>query len=299
LTNCLVAGNTARYGGGLHLSLDAVATLINSTVADNEALYTGGGIYNEYYYIPAGVHFKNCIVWGNTPNQIRTDSGSTTAVAYSCVEGGHAGPGNISDDPQFRHGPSGSWTANATYDAATGQTTFTDTNAGWVEGELIGKTLNPDIAQYRQSLIVGNTVHTVIVWGDFAALGSSGRTYQVHDYAQSPCSPVIDAANNGFLPPDTYDLNTNGDTSEPIPFDLDGNPRIAWCDVDMGAYEYQGPFGDRDENCEVDLYDFAGFQQCFAPGGPVTTGCDAFDFDLDDDVDLEDFGCFEKFFARP
>jgi hypothetical protein len=55
-----------------------------------------------------------------------------------------------------------------------------------------------------------------------------------HLLAESPC---IDAGDNTALPPDTLDLDDDGDTEEPIPFDLDGSPRISGLAVDMGAYE--------------------------------------------------------------
>jgi len=80
---------------------------------------------------------------------------------------------------------------------------------------------------------------------------TSGATYQIHDYHLTGGSPCIDAADNDAVPPDTLDLDGDGDTTEPIPFDLDGNPRFvddpATPDtgngeppiVDMGAYEFQ------------------------------------------------------------
>src|SRR5574341_640810 len=53
------------------------------------------------------------------------------------------------------------------------------------------------------------------------------------------CSPAIDAGDTAALPPDTLDLDGDGNTAEPIPYDLDGNPRLDGL-VDMGAYERVG-----------------------------------------------------------
>jgi hypothetical protein len=52
-------------------------------------------------------------------------------------------------------------------------------------------------------------------------------------------SPCINAGSNAALPPDTADLDGDGDTTEPIPLDLDGNTRVFNGVVDMGAYELQ------------------------------------------------------------
>lgn len=117
-----------------------------------------------------------------------------------------------------------------------------------------------------------------------------------------PGSPCIDAGSNGLLPPDVADLNTNGDTGEPNPFDLDGAPRIAWCYVDMGAYEYQGPFGDFFEDCTVDLDDYALFEVCLRFSGPdeeppFEECLNVFDFDQDTDVDLNDYAAFQLAFT--
>jgi predicted outer membrane repeat protein len=57
-------------------------------------------------------------------------------------------------------------------------------------------------------------------------------------------SPAIDAGDNGLLPPDTHDLNRDGDISEPLPLDLDSYQRITdgndddTATADQGAYEF-------------------------------------------------------------
>jgi hypothetical protein len=51
-------------------------------------------------------------------------------------------------------------------------------------------------------------------------------------------SPCINAGDNAALSPNTTDLGYDGDTTQPIPLDLDGEPRIIADVVDMGAYEY-------------------------------------------------------------
>jgi parallel beta-helix repeat protein len=50
-------------------------------------------------------------------------------------------------------------------------------------------------------------------------------------------SPCVNAGDDAALPPDEFDLDNDGNTSEPIPVDLDGNPRSQAGAVDMGAYE--------------------------------------------------------------
>jgi hypothetical protein len=72
-----------------------------------------------------------------------------------------------------------------------------------------------------------------------------------YDVRLQGSSPAIDAGNNAEVPADTYDVNNNGNTTEPNPYDLDNNPRFVDDPsvtntgagtpplVDMGAYEWQ------------------------------------------------------------
>jgi hypothetical protein len=70
------------------------------------------------------------------------------------------------------------------------------------------------------------------------------------DLRLQPGSPGIDAGSNFALPADTLDLDGDGDVSEPLPVDINGNPRRVDAPatdtgigdpplVDMGAYEQQ------------------------------------------------------------
>ena len=53
-------------------------------------------------------------------------------------------------------------------------------------------------------------------------------------------SPAIDAGRAALLPPDTADLDGDGNTAEPVPTALGGDPRARGAAVDLGAYESEG-----------------------------------------------------------
>ena len=61
------------------------------------------------------------------------------------------------------------------------------------------------------------------------------------DLALSALSPGLDAGLTEYLPPDTWDLDGDGDTAEPLPLDAVGAPRIEGAEVDLGAYERAAP----------------------------------------------------------
>ncbi len=105
IVNCVFSSNASVWGGGLVLYNDA-AEVKNCTFGWNNSSYIeGGGIHLGY---TATADIANCILWGNTPDQIYQGS-----ISYSDIQGGFAGEGNIDADPLFVQnpdpGPDGQW----------------------------------------------------------------------------------------------------------------------------------------------------------------------------------------------
>lgn len=106
ITNCVFIQNRAtssNSGGAIWSGNSATVTIRNCTFVDNSAVAaSGGGFLNT----GGTTTLANCIFWNNTGtggtanNQV-TNSGGTTTVSYSLVQGGFAGTGNISAAPLF------------------------------------------------------------------------------------------------------------------------------------------------------------------------------------------------------
>ena len=69
----------------------------NCTFSENTAKY-GGALSVQYYSYPT---LTNCILWGDTPDEIQLGRGSEIDINYSDVEGGWRGKGNIDLRPIF------------------------------------------------------------------------------------------------------------------------------------------------------------------------------------------------------
>ena len=73
----------------------------NCTISENAAIGTltnGGALYSDSTSSPT---LSNCILWGNTPDEV-FDGGGAPVFAFSNIEGGWPGVGNIGADPIFR-----------------------------------------------------------------------------------------------------------------------------------------------------------------------------------------------------
>jgi len=120
ITHCLFYKNRAYYGGAIHNGGGSEATVINSSFYGNSATYGGcmrnvssnsltincsfGGnsgtvgktVHNRF----SSPTIRNSVLW-NGGSEISDNDGLVTTVAYSDVQGGFAGTGNINADPLF------------------------------------------------------------------------------------------------------------------------------------------------------------------------------------------------------
>ncbi|HUT04262.1 MAG TPA: right-handed parallel beta-helix repeat-containing protein [bacterium] len=105
ITNCLIAMNTTGLnGGGIYFYGEQKATLINCTIAHNEA-------HGLYKYASTGwVRLYNCIFWDND-DDIRFKEGLDYSISHCNISDGDGlgENGNISQDPLFVSGAQGDY----------------------------------------------------------------------------------------------------------------------------------------------------------------------------------------------
>lgn len=105
LTGCLLTENTAFVGGAAIFAMDAYPKLAASTIALNPVLnadvwYATGVVHNHI----AKSQVTGNVIWANAneyflSQQIR--EGKVHYVTYNDIELGHAGEGNLDQDPLF------------------------------------------------------------------------------------------------------------------------------------------------------------------------------------------------------
>jgi len=97
VTGCAFFDNAANFGGAMWSGPGSTA-VSNCTFVNNTAVVDGGGMNNVD---DSTVIVDNCVLWGNSPDQILDFGTAMTTVGYSDVQGGWPGTGNIDADPLF------------------------------------------------------------------------------------------------------------------------------------------------------------------------------------------------------
>ncbi len=263
LINCTFNGNYSDWGGGLFSNIGCTAIITNCTFRGNTA-GTGGGLLNNGSTTTASI--DNGIFWQNTDeggmDESAQISNANGPVTYSCIQGLDTiqGVGNIADDPQFVSGPIGNWSTDGVYGVQTLQITFTDAMANWTPDEHRGELIEPNTDDSSgvglQLPIITNTATTLTVWADSATVYSgvssitAGMRYEIHDWHLTAAAPCVDTGDPDLV------------VDPAAPHDLDGEPRIMACRVDMGVDELTASpplSGDFDRNGVLDLNDLQFF----------------------------------------
>ena len=97
ITNCVISENNGSDGAGIQCG-DSNSVITNCTITGNTTSGDGAGIYVNSTSSPTII---NCIIWANEGEEIYVYTGGNPLVAYSDVQGGWFGIGNINKDPML------------------------------------------------------------------------------------------------------------------------------------------------------------------------------------------------------
>lgn len=281
LTDCVIDNNGAAFGGGLTNLFNSNVTLTSCILRANVATGDGGALYN---YSESNVELVNCLISGN---QAMTGGGminlfdSDVQIINSTLVGNEAsGNGGgvylhfsspvVVSSILWANSAGGLANEDAQIFNFGGTTTIDhSTVQGW-SGSLGGTNSDGADPLFVDADGPDNTFGTA---DDDARLTAA--------------SPAVDAGDNGSVPAG-------------VVTDLAGNDRIFNGTVDRGAYEYAPAPGDFDGDGDVDEDDYLHLADCLsgpaqspAPLLSTVQAClNAFDFDDDLDVDLQDAGAF-------
>jgi hypothetical protein len=134
---------------------------------------------------------------------------------------------------------------------------------------------------------------------------ADGRLYVVGttapDFSSYP-GFVFELVSGLFTTPTLAVIPAGATWSTSVPAEVYAGSTITGCDLGLPMsavlVSEAGPPvpGDYDGDGDVDLDDYAWWDGCMTgpEAGPYAPGCEAFDFDVDTDVDLADFGGFQR-----
>ncbi|WP_341525828.1 choice-of-anchor Q domain-containing protein [Nostoc sp. UHCC 0302] len=244
LINSTIRDNSGQNGGGIFNDRGATLTINNSTISDNTSDFEGGGISN----------------YGTLTVNNSTISNNRAGVLYSSSGGGIANSGTlVINNSTITGNTTGS---NDEYDD------FGATIAGIYGNNII---VNNSIIAGNFYIPYNNPANTINkdVGGNFTSNGhnligslNNSKGFNANEQLNVPLtdvldttlrdnggatkthalvsgSPAINAGLNASTPPDTADLDGDGNTTEPVPYDQRGvgYQRISDGTVDIGAVE--------------------------------------------------------------
>lgn len=263
--NLRLGSNIANNGGAIYTSTNL--SMANATLVRNNAFENGGAIH---------------VASGNLELQHVTAFDNQSLIFGGMV---YAGFGSITIDNSIisqNSDNAGSADASQIYTSA-------------LATRLVRSSILTDATGVVPTIDVINAAPLFVdPFGPDGILGTADD-----DFSLQPTSPAILAANISLVPNDYANLSGNGDTSQPLPYDLRLNPRII-TNPDMGAYEFFGDTsdcpGDINSDGMVDLNDFAILAIHFGVQSGATYGQG--DLNGDGAVNLDDFAILATNFGN-
>ena len=237
LQNCAFIGNRAakNRGGGLRSYTGNTYSLFNCRFIGNSARNQGGGVFNGD---ESNVTLANCIFVGNsageggggmsnTPGRYRASHARLTNCTFI------ANSARTKIGGFFSRGENSSTLSNCILWSNTDRDSSLESAQVYCEGAVIN---NCCVQGWTGKLGGTGNFGDAPLFIDFDGLDNVIGT-EDDNLRLKPGSPCINAGDNAALPTDKLDLDSDVDPNEPIPFDIEGKPRILNGIVDIGAYE--------------------------------------------------------------
>ena len=237
IINCVFEGNhaTDSSGGAINAAHNSIVNIYNSAFRGNEAYQNGGAIYN---YDGADLKAYNTLFSGNVNGDIINDDGTTNSGSAVYAKDSKVSLVNSTV------------ASNYSYDDANGAPVNNWNAELIIKNSIIWN--NSGAEEVRYSGTAEGEVTNSIVQGGFTGSGNmdvdplfldpitaTSTPSTEGDYRLWGNSPANNKGINTSLPSDSHDLDEDGDTEEPLPYDLSGKERVFAGVVDMGCFEQQ------------------------------------------------------------